>query len=503
MRQLNSVLGKTLLIIASFSSFTANIFAESITVEYLFESPQIHTVTLEGEEYQRVTMSDASNFGNAGHPGLPARGAKILLPPNATVSSIEIIRPEKELIGQNLVIEPMPRPVPFSVDQGMVNPPTPDPAIYSMDGAFPKKMYAQIGIQSFRGYQILTLRLQPVKYHPKSGDLYYYPRMTVKVTLTEREKSSSLFRGSAQDEKDIMTKVDNPEQVMNYPTAIKSGVDDFDMLIITDPILEDAFQPLKDYHDTTGTITEIHTTADIGSDDPASVRDYIRDIYSNNGIQYVLLAGDVEILPPRHLSVWTYFPTGGESRRLIGELYFGCLDGSYNSDGDDRWGETHDGEDGGIVDLVAEVYVGRASVSDGVEATRFVNKTIAYLTDNNFNYLNSVLSCGEDRNIVAQDPDYSAMAMEQMVDGSSGDGYVTVGIPSDKYNIDRLYDRDFSENWPPIQIINRINSGLHFINHMGHGMYDWALRLYIDDVMTELTKSIFLPIYSGLRHWYY
>ncbi len=62
------------------------------------------------------------------------------------------------------------------------------------------------------------------------------------------------------------------------------------------------------------------------------------------------------------------------------DLYFACLDGSWNSNNDCAWGEPTDGEDGGDIDLFAEVYVGRAPVADFIELRNFVNKTVQYET---------------------------------------------------------------------------------------------------------------------------
>lgn len=47
----------------------APISAEEITLEYSFERPQIHVMTIDGGHYHRVIMSDAPN---AGLPGQPA-----------------------------------------------------------------------------------------------------------------------------------------------------------------------------------------------------------------------------------------------------------------------------------------------------------------------------------------------------------------------------------------------------------------------------------------------
>ncbi len=92
-----------------------------------------------------------------------------------------------------------------------------------------------------------------------------------------------------------------------------------------------------------------------GRDMPEQIRNYIRQAYTNWGISYVLLGGGTGIIPCRY----AYVRAGLEPRDsyVPCDLYYGCLDGSWNSNGDRHWGEPTDGESGGDVDLLAEVYV--------------------------------------------------------------------------------------------------------------------------------------------------
>ncbi len=275
---------KLLMTLALVLSLTSMASAERITVEYSFDRPQIEQVTIAGEAYHRITMPEAPNSGQIGHPALPARGAQILLPPGAKVASIEIVKGEKVLLGSDYIVEPIGRPVKLSSAPGTAEPPTPDPVVYNSDDPFPEATFKEIGTHGFRGYQILTLRLQPVEYIPASGELYYYPHLTVNVETVDANRSVSLFRGLAEDETEARARVDNPEVADAYATATKRGTTNFELLILTTTSLASAFQPLKDYHDTTGMTTEIRTTADVGISSPDVIREHIRDRYLADGI---------------------------------------------------------------------------------------------------------------------------------------------------------------------------------------------------------------------------
>ncbi len=471
----------TLLITASFSITTV---AETLTLEYLFERPEINEVIIGGRLYHQVIMDKASNIGDIGHPALPARGADILLPYDTKVDGIEIIPGEKVLIGSDYLVEPVARPYPLSLGPGPENLPVPDPDIYALDTPIPAKRFVDIGTYGFRGYQILTLRLHPVEYIPLSGELYYYPDLKVIVRTTTAGKACHLLRGLPEDETILTGKVDNPEVAATYAGAAKGGGKSYDLLILTTPALAGSFQPLKDYHDVAGILTEIHTTDDVGSTDPGDVRNYIRDRYLGDGIQYVIIGADDDLIPAQDMYVVSW--EGDEARTsedMPSDLYFACLDGTWNYDGDGHWGEPTDGENGGDVDLVAEVYVGRAPVGNTTEADRFVNKTIQYL-DANTPYLQNVLMVGEHLGFGGVS-EFAGNSLDELIDGSN-----PFGIPSDMYSVDKLYDRDWWNNdWPTSEVTTRIDAGVHILNHFGHGSTYSAMKMYYSQIQSYLHNS--------------
>ena len=334
---------------------------DKLELDYTFERPEIQSVSILGEMFDRVIMENAPRGGVIGEPALPSRGASILLPLGTVVGSIEIIKGEKVYLGDGYYIEPVQRPVRLTGDPRPAMPPVPDAVIYASSEIFPAAAYQEAGTQNFRGFSILYLRLQPVELIPATGELYYYPDLKVIVNTVPSGASAELYRGLAEDEEEVAGKVDNPELVSSYWAASKGADKFYDLLIITTPALAASFQPLKDYHDSTGIATEIHTTSDVGSTDPDDIRDYIYNQYIIEGIRYVIIGADDDLIPAKDLYVQTDYGSSPEIEySMPGDIYFGCLNGTYNYDGDSYWGEPNDGDGGGDVGLVAEVYVGRA-----------------------------------------------------------------------------------------------------------------------------------------------
>jgi len=431
------------------------------------------------------------------------KGVYILLPYNSKVDEITVKHDEVKSLGTGYNVMPVEEPVPMSMIES-AKPPTADMSIYGSDDLFPGDLFDKVGIYSFRGYQILVLTLYPVQYLPSSGELFYYSDMKVTIETSEEEHVNDMYHGSPEDRIEVMKKVDNPETVDTYPLASSGVLAQYDLLILTTEELKNGFNSLKQVHDARGVSTQIKTLRDIkinpNSVTAEDVRDFIRDEYQNSGIQYVLLGGDDNVVPAKMLYVSGY--DEDQQNRLYetempSDLYFACLDGPYNSDGDELWGETNDGANGEDVDLIAEVYVGRACVGDSNEVSNFVQKTISYLnTDYNDAYLRKSLMAGEylgDFGVATWGGNY----LDLLIDVCTEDGYTTQGIPSDRYEIDKLYDREWidGEGWPASEIIDRLNAGVHILNHDGHSNYVYNMKMTIWD-MDVFTNDKYFFTYS-------
>jgi hypothetical protein len=479
--------------------------AEKLSIEYTFEYPTMESTYADTEAFDRIIMTDAPNAGQIGEPSLPARGAHILLPFGAKLDGVDIDHGDKIKIGVNYHIEPVLQPIPPSLESAASILPAKNMAVYSSHDPFPGSRHENVSVQIFRGYQILILKLRPVEYIPASGELYYYPRITVTVNTIDGGETASSFRGLPEDEIEVASRIDNVDMIGSYTAAEKQGGSSYDLLIITQPELVYAFEPLKDFHDWQGILTEIHTTIDLPSLDPTDVRAYIAERYLNDGISYVIIGADDDVIPAVDLFVqsWEGIVNGTPplyEYNMPADIYFANLDGTFNYDGDQYWGEPNDGEGGGDVDLFAELYIGRVPVDNATEAERFVSKTIQYLTATG-PYLQKVLMTGEQLGYGGP-VEYSKPHCEELIDGSDAHGYTTVGVPTTAYDVDRLYDYDWpaTYDWPPIEAINRINSGLHIINHLGHSNHEISLKLHINDVLNYFANTDHFFMYNGGCH---
>ena len=105
-------------------------------------------------------------------------------------------------------------------------------------------------------------------------------------------------------------------------------------------------------------------------DRAARIRAFLAAARAEWGTLWVLLAGDSDVIPPRYAAS-SYYVEGHEL--IPADLYYAALDGNWNADGDALFGEPED-----EVDLVPDLFAGRAPLAMRAEARAFVERQIAH-----------------------------------------------------------------------------------------------------------------------------
>ncbi|MEE9566669.1 MAG: C25 family cysteine peptidase, partial [Desulfobacteria bacterium] len=511
---------------------------EFLEVSYEFTPPQL----IRSGEYHSVRIEGLDRFGKPGLPVLPYKTAKVLLPFNTEVTKVEVTCAEKITLPGSYTIEPGQQPVPIGF-RGPAEPMRPAEHVYQSSRPFPEKWHAKWSVGRKRGYKFIILNLYPVEYLPLDGVISYYPKITVRIHTTskpgKRRPADHLpprGRPSASEIKIIKGLVDNPKVINSYPpmgepstggppvgeegplgegasTLLESG--NYEYVLITNEALKNAigaytFQDLVDHKTARGTPATIVTTEwiysnyegirpDGGVDDQTRIRNFIIDAYNTWGTKYVLLGGDGDgasvggesgdnIIPARGFSVSIFMYPDTD---IPADMYYGCLDGSFDYDGDGLYGEPTDGLGGGEVDLFAEVYVGRAPVDSDSEVSNFVRKTITY--ENTFiedPSLETALILGENLGWTKWGCDYK----EEVRDGSCNFGYCTTGFPGD-WDITSLCDRD--QTWNKDDLIPLLNNGTHLLNHLGHANVNYNMKIYNADVDGLINDQYFFAYSQG------
>ena len=485
-------------------AFSALAQADVIELTLEVEYPEIEA---DDQGFSRIGIDGFRNLADPGHPALPARSVPVLLPPGHAVVSVEA-RPFEliELPGSHVVV-PAQRKYPpsYAGPRGFTQP---DPDVYAR-ALLPESIAKAPALQHKRGFAVLPILVRPVVYLPGPGTLSYAPVVTIRVTTKPSGKMPQI-RGIVGDLRAVESLVANPSMLSNYPVRKNPVFQDGQYVIITNQALSqcagaDTLSDLAAEKNGRGITTLIKTTEEIyneytGADDPEKVRNFIKDMYENHGTEYVLLAGDADlsvvggetepvIVPVRGL--WGDIDYGGVEENLSSDIYYSCLDGDFNADMDGVYGEPTDDPD-----LLAEVAVGRAPVDSCQEVQNFVRKTLAYRNSTDA-YLKNVWMAGE---YIGPDS-YGKMYLEQLHQGSAYGGILTRGfVESSFFEVQTLYDMDLCEQdcWGVTEMLAILNGDAHIVNHSGHSMTNYNMRLSCDDIDAGMTNSkYFFQITSG------
>jgi hypothetical protein len=305
-----------------------------------------------------------------GEPLIPYYSAQILLPQGAEVKDVTV-RCSTPVVLKGVDILWGQPPATFSTTPEKVGP---NEKVYNSNQWYPHTVYEVVSVESFRGFQIATIVLYPLQYKPKSGTVNFYETMTVEVHI-RKGIENSLYRGLEGDKAAAVPMVDNPDMTASYSLPESVLTTPYEYIIITNSELTSAFSDLIDHKAAYVGGARIVDVSWIyanytGYDNPEKIRNFITYAYSTWDTTYCLLGGDVDVIPRRLL----YVTSGDVVEYFVAaDMYYGCLDGTFDADSDHIYGEPEDG-----VDWLEEVYIGRAPVDTPQEAQNFVDKVIAY-----------------------------------------------------------------------------------------------------------------------------
>lgn len=173
------------------------------------------------------------------------------------------------------------------------------------------------------------------------------------------------------------------------PTAQPSYTNRFpptECLIITTSTYNSTLRPLAEWKTMRGVPTRIVETGWIssvytGSDAQEKIRNCIKAFYTNENLKWVVIGGDHSVVPSRMAYIPDgYDDSGSDGNTVPADSYYGDIAGSghnpYDWDGDDDGNYGEYSVDG--IDLNAEVWVGRLSVSTTNNMQTLVNNILNY-----------------------------------------------------------------------------------------------------------------------------
>lgn len=458
-----------------------NTQAETFTQSYKFEEPGIIKAY---DDYIELSFADCLNFGDEGAPLLPYYGAALLLPQGEEITSVRIISAEYSDFWENIRIVPASRQFPISKPAPENYKPMPDILVYNSNQAYPQENISQISTHFLAGFSIASFNLCPVIYFPAQNKIKYLTSVTVEIETKPSVKiirQPAIHSNKTLIEKRISAIVDNPEKTATYFFPLFRDDDEYDMLFITRNSFVSCFEEYIQYKTSTGFMVKVVTTEEIfssytGVDNQEKIRNCIIDYYENTGISFVILGGDADptnandkIIPHRGFYVNTGYETEND---LPSDMYYACLDGNWNDDNDNKWGEP------GEEDIYAEVSIGRICADNVSEFANALNKLILYQDNPVIEDIEKALMIGEELDASTFGGNYK----NEVAEGSSNFGYTTVGV-SDNFTVTRLYE--MLGYWNKNDVFEEFSqNGCHLLNHLGHSSVGYNMKMYNSDLTT-------------------
>jgi hypothetical protein len=253
-------------------------------------------------------------------------------------------------------------------------------------------------------------------------------------------------------------------------SSMKQSVifDEYDMVIIAPNKFSVNIQPLIDHKNSVGIQTFLKTTEDIydeyqGRDQAEQIKYFIYDSVKNLGIKYVLLIGDIDLLPIR-----TSYVKYGPIEDVISDLYYSDvfdLNGSFcswDSNENDLFGECNyignHGYEIDNVDLYPDVGVGRIPCSYIDELENVIIKIITYETE--------TYGCSWFKKIILMGGD-TFPQFTQVVEGEwELDKY---GEIMQKHGFEQIKLYTSTRTFKPSIVNREITDGAGFVSFSGHG----------------------------------
>jgi len=472
-------------------------FAETINIVVDFPVEQL-SIKPRGD-YDQIELPGCYVISELGAPALPQKSVYVSIPYDRRVDHVEVAVISKQALAGQFTVYPTQPPLPTAA-KGQSEFIAPDPGIYGVDTPYPTSIVHLTESGSLAGYNVAGLLVAPFRYKPVSKalsvissvslTLHLVPSTPHALAVTRRSK---LVRQSC--EKRVVRLVTNSDSI-NPPALSHSAsatFDTVDCVIVTGSSYTSQVAPLADWMIKKGYRTEVHTVTSIsgsysGTDTQEKIRNFLKDYYTNKGLGWVILGGDTSVVPARAAYA---FDVEGDGYTyddyLYCDYYYADLDGTWNDDGDSRWGEVSQDN----IDMYADLLVGRLPFDTTSEAEAVVEKTLVYE--------------GVGSTQLPTDYQKKLLMFACELDGATSGGDCKdelesyVGIPGD-YTITRQYDRDSTSG--KTNVINSMNAGYNLINNVGHANYSVMSAkytgtkeyLYRND-MTGLTNG---PRYSVL-----
>jgi len=416
---------------------------------------------IETDRGHEIVMDNFGRLINPGHPNLPSKIFSIAIPPESTITHIDIETTETVQLPGSYDIVTCQKPqvigdIEIKNENKLIE-------IFESDDPYPESVGHFVQKSFYRKYDLVDVRVNPFTYYPLSGILEYHPHITINIYYEQEDDSKKEnVDNLVEPEKTAERIINNYYQAQQwYKDSEPSKKGLYDYVIITLDSLTSAVSSLESWEISKGSNVNVVTVSWItanydGYDAQEKIRNFLRDKYLEEewGIENVLLVGHYDDVPMRRCAQDLGY---GQPET---DYYYAELslpdDQSWDADGDHQYGEDTD-----TLDFYAEVNVGRIPTSSSVEVADICNKMVAYEQNNDPSYKNNILLLGA---FFWEDTD-NAVLMEEIASHPSMSDWTKTRMYEEDQS---MYDCDYDLSYSTVENIWS-SEQYAFVNWAGHG----------------------------------
>lgn len=370
--------------------------AEVSTYTFIFYESDFLLTYSGGDSLVINSCSEPAMYPSKTDPGIPILGRSIVLPETGVIKNYSVAL-SKRLIRENVDLKNAPVPIPTNVSSV--------DALNSSNG-YALKVYPESNCifskcNQFGSITTADFLLSPFVFDAIDRNLYFVDS----IQITYEIESSSIRKAPSLIHQNQLTFlesiVENKEMLVQMPMTVADVCDNeiIEYVIITSDALSSTFKPLAEWKTKKGVPSEIVTVEYIDENYPGEtqqmrIKGYIKDMVEQHFTQYVLLGGDVDVVPSQPCYVDSrvgkdYVNINGNripvtfyvEEDIPADVYYSCLsDMDWDINGNGRYGEM--GRDN--VGLAQTIYLTRAPVRTESDVEAFVAKVIEYEKSPNF-----------------------------------------------------------------------------------------------------------------------
>ena len=276
-------------------------FAGRVTKVYYFSDPIIER----SGDFEVICFRDCHLLGEQGKATLPFCPVNLLLPPGEIAASVDIrYEDEIPIAGSRLLL---PRQLPRPISSNGLQQWEYDSAFYTSSIKYPSLRNEKVTTHFLNGYGIAISAFTPLQYVPSTGQASYFSKVIVTVETQPDQDAGDhalYYHASLSHLSQVKDIVQNQGMLENYPPRRMARSNDYNYLVITGSSYTSEFDTLANFYKYRGVKAEVVSVSHIdsiesGIDIQQKIRNYIIGEYQDHNIGYVLIGGDVEVVPYR------------------------------------------------------------------------------------------------------------------------------------------------------------------------------------------------------------